>query len=150
MLQYRGRRLARAAVSQLVGNTRENQKIVFGGTSAGGRGSMVLVDHLHDLLHPSSRVYGLHDSGAYQDIPPYDPGYTPFGDQCLHAYSRYQPPISPTCAHTYPDQWQCVCGEYMLPRLETPSQVVIYTYDSYQLSNDLGTSPAHWTFEMCR
>lgn len=137
-------------MSQLVGNTRENQRIIFGGTSAGGRGSMVLVDHLHDLLHPSAHIYGLHDSGAYQDIPPYDPSYTPFGEQCSEAYSRYQPPISAACADQYPGLWQCVCGEYMLPRLETPSQVVIYTYDSYQLSNDLGTSPAHWTFEMCR
>ena len=140
----------RAAVSQLVGDTRQDQKIIFGGTSAGGRGSMVLIDHLHDLLHPSSRVYGLHDSGAYQDIPPYDPHYYPFGDQCRDAYTMYQPPISGVCAGDYPELWQCVCGEYMLPRVETPSMVVLYTYDSYQLSNDLGTSPAHWTTDMCR
>ena len=43
-----------------------DQKIIFGGTSAGGRGSMVLVDFLHDHLHDSTIVYGLHDSGAYQ------------------------------------------------------------------------------------
>ena len=43
-----------------------DQKIIFGGTSAGGRGSMVLVDFLHDLVHDSTIIYGLHDSGAYQ------------------------------------------------------------------------------------
>ena len=111
---------------------------------------MVLVDHLHELLHPSTRVYGLHDSGAYQDIPVYDPAYTPFGAQCRDAYAMYQPPVSATCAGQYPYQWQCVCGQYMLPSLETPSQVVIYTYDSYQLSQSLQTSPAHWTLDMCR
>ena len=40
IIQYRGRRLVREAVSRLVGN-KPVQNIVFGGTSAGGRGSMV-------------------------------------------------------------------------------------------------------------
>ena len=54
----------------------------------------VLVDFLQELLHPSTEVRGLHDSGAYQvrildfrenlsqDILPYNPDYYPFGDQC--------------------------------------------------------------------
>ena len=58
----------------------------------------VLVDFLQELLHPSTEVRGLHDSGAYQvtpsktdgrwlkgnhqDILPFDPKYYPFGDQC--------------------------------------------------------------------
>ena len=76
--------MARAAVSSLVGRERQSeaeenisyifyldknisdQKIIFGGTSAGGRGSMVLVDFLHNLVHDSTIIYGLHDSGAYQ------------------------------------------------------------------------------------
>ena len=39
--QFRGRRLARAAVEQLVAR-RPGQTVLFGGTSAGGRGSMVV------------------------------------------------------------------------------------------------------------
>ena len=35
--------MARAAVSQLVGG-RPEQRVMFGGTSAGGRGSMVRTD----------------------------------------------------------------------------------------------------------
>ena len=84
--------MARQAVSSLVGKDRKgesnrqragenisdkfciknisDQKIIFGGTSAGGRGSMVLVDHLHELLDDSAMIYGLHDSGAYQGQPP--------------------------------------------------------------------------------
>ena len=31
-----------------------------------------------------------------------------------------------------------------------PSQVILYLYDSYQLDNDLGTSPQHWRPDMCR
>ena len=38
----------RKAVEQLVGE-REDQVVLFGGTSAGGRGSMVLVDFLPEV-----------------------------------------------------------------------------------------------------
>ena len=31
-----------------------------------------------------------------------------------------------------------------------PPQVILYLYDSYQLANDLGTSPQHWRPDMCR
>lgn len=149
-IQYRGRRLVREAISRLVGQ-KPVQRIVFGGTSAGGRGSMVLIDGLGELLHPTTKVWGAHDSGAYQDIPPYDRFYYPFGDQCRDAFAMYQPPISSECAdlHLEEFRWKCVCGEYMLPHVMTPSQVFLYTYDSYQLGNDLGTSPKHWTPDMC-
>ena len=32
----------------------------------------MLVDGIKELLHPSTRLWGLHDSGAYQDIEPYN------------------------------------------------------------------------------
>ena len=85
---------------------------------------------------------GLHDSGAYQDIDVY-PGkhYTSFGEQCRRAYEYYnKPEINDKCSEAYPDElWKCLCGEYMLPLVETPSQVQFFQYDSYQLSNELGT-----------
>jgi len=148
--QFRGRRLAREAVSQLVG-MKENQRIIFGGTSAGGRGSMVLVDFIHELVHKSSAVYGLHDSGAYQDIAPFDPGYYPFGKQCHNAYQMYTPPISVECNAIYGEDslYKCVCGEYMLPNVMTPSQVIIHQYDSYQLSQNIGHAPKDWTYDEC-
>ncbi len=75
---------------------------------------MVLVDWLGELLDPSTEVWGLHDSGAYQDITPLDQvgghrllghklsmslmqDYYPFGLQCRDAYNMYQPPISSEC-----------------------------------------------------
>ena len=93
------------------------------------------------LLHPSTELRGLHDSGAYQDIPVY-PGviYTSFGEQCRLAYEYYNhPETNKKCSETYSDElWKCLCGEYMLPLVETPSQVHIFQYDSYQLHNELG------------
>ena len=38
----------------------------------------------------------------------------------------------------------------MLPHVLTPSQVIIYLYDSYQLSNELGLPPLLWNNQMCR
>jgi len=147
--QFRGRRLARKAVEQLVGE-REDQVVLFGGTSAGGRGSMVLVDFLQELLHPSTEVRGLHDSGAYQDILPYDSNYYPFGDQCHDAYQMFQPPLSPECLVAQESEpHRCICGEYLLPLVLTPSMVIIHQDDSYQLKNDIGVNPTFWTEEMC-
>ena len=47
--QMRGRKMALEAVKVLVGSQKENQLILFGGTSAGGRGSMVTIDAVRYL-----------------------------------------------------------------------------------------------------
>merc|ERR1711860_188303 len=106
---------------------------------------------IQEVVGLNSTVKGVHDSGAYQDIPTFDETYTAFGEQCRLAYQLFAPPISKTCSDAYPDElWKCICGEYMLPRIETPSQIIFYLYDSYQLSNAIGARPKDWTTEMCR
>ncbi len=54
---------------------------------------MVLIDQLREVLGPGTRLWGLHDSGAYQDIQPFDPDFVPFGEQCRRAYEIYKPRI---------------------------------------------------------
>ena len=66
----------------------------------------MLIDSLGELLHPSTRVWGAHDSGAYQDIPPFDKFYYPFGDQCRDAYAMFQPPISSECADLHLEEFR--------------------------------------------
>ena len=44
IFQIRGRRMAHEAVKILVGLEKQNQFVLFGGLSAGGRGSMVTID----------------------------------------------------------------------------------------------------------
>ena len=103
--------------------------------------SISIIHFLRDLLHPSTKLRGLHDSGAYQDIPVYSNViYTSFGEQCRRAYEFYHhPKINKRCGEAYSNEmWKCLCGEYMLPLVETPSQVHIFQYDSYQLENELG------------
>ena len=63
---FNGRGIMEQIFLDLVGGL-TNQRIVFGGTSAGGRGSMVYIDHLRDnILDQSNYLVGHHDSGAYQ------------------------------------------------------------------------------------
>ena len=71
---------------------RTNQTVIFGGCSAGGRGSMVTIDALRSLLHPSNNLIGLHDSGDYVEIDPLNKKLDPFMDQCLKAYQFYNYP----------------------------------------------------------
>ncbi len=51
VFQMRGRKMAHEAVSHLVGPETENQFGLYGGTSAGGRGSMVTIDALRSYLY---------------------------------------------------------------------------------------------------
>lgn len=51
----------------------------------------------------------------------------------------------------YPrDSWKCLCGQFMLPLVETTSQVIIHLFDSYQLSNNIGKSPKNWNLAECK
>ena len=151
-IYFHGRKLAFETVTSLIGQ-RENQTIIFGGTSAGGRGSMVTIDLLVRLLPPSTKVYGLHDSGNYVDVDPYNPDQDSFMDQCQKAYELYDhPTVNEQCSNEYKgEEWKCLCGKYMLPMVQTPSQIVFYLYDSYQLHLDIGhgKQPSDWSREDC-
>ena len=57
--------MSQHTIRTLVGD-RENQTIVFGGLSAGGRGAVITIDQIRDLVHPSTTVRGLIDSAGYE------------------------------------------------------------------------------------
>ena len=108
--------MAFETVTSLIGN-KANQTVIFGGLSAGGRGSMVTIDALKKLLPESTILYGLHDSGNYVNLNPLTSYYDPFMVQCERAYSLYnEPEVNLKCQEMYPnDTWKCLCGQYMLP-----------------------------------
>ena len=63
---FRGRRQIERVFLDLIGD-RENQRVVYGSSSAGGRGGMVLIDHIRENILPASTfLRGHQDSGAYQ------------------------------------------------------------------------------------
>ena len=57
--------MSQHTIRTLVGD-RENQTIVFGGLSAGGRGAVITIDQIRDLVHPSTTIRGLIDSAGYE------------------------------------------------------------------------------------
>ena len=62
---FHGRLMSQHTIRTLVGD-RENQTIVFGGLSAGGRGAVITIDQIRDLVHPSITIRGLIDSAGYE------------------------------------------------------------------------------------
>ena len=148
---FKGRQIAEEVVTSLIGD-KENQIVSFGGCSAGARGSMVTIDLIREHLPPSTRIIGLHDSGSYVDIDPLDSGNVKFTEQCRMAYDLYdEPEVNVACQEAYPDErWRCLCGQYMLPLVQTESQMIIYQYDSYQVSNNVGHSPKYWSASDCQ
>ena len=151
-IEFRGKHLAFTTILELVGDL-EDQTVIFGGFSAGGRGSMVTIDQLRSLLPASTKLYGTHDSPAYLDIEPLHPERTGFGEQCRLFYYYLQPEISETCQELYPsedDRWKCVTGEFVLPIVDTPGQTVPYLYDSYQVGSNIGSEPEDWSASDCQ
>ena len=150
-LPFRGRRLVLETVTALLGN-RTGQTVLFGGLSAGGRGSMVIIDPLRQVVDPSNSLMGIHDSGDYVELTPLNPTLVPFTEQCHRAYSFFnKPAISDKCGSAYSNEsWKCICGEFMLPLVQVPSQIIIHQFDSYQLSLNLDKQlPKDWTNEDC-
>lgn len=151
-IEFRGKHLAFTTILELVGDL-EDQTVIFGGFSAGGRGSMVTIDQLRKLLPASTKLFGSHDSPAYLDIEPMDPEWTGFGEQCRLFYYFLLPEISETCQQLYPgegERWKCVTGEFVLPIVDTPGQTVPYLYDSYQVGSNIGSEPDAWTASDCQ
>jgi hypothetical protein len=99
------------------------------------------LDTLAKILPTSTIIRGLHDSGNYVGIPPLNPDLdASFVLQCERAYDTFdQPGVNSQCSEKYQGQeWKCLCGQYMLPLVQTPSQIIIYQYDSYQLGKNIG------------
>ena len=57
--------MSQHTIRTLVGD-KEDQTIVFGGLSAGGRGAVITIDQIKDLVHPSTTIRGLIDSAGYE------------------------------------------------------------------------------------
>ncbi|CAL1131554.1 unnamed protein product [Cladocopium goreaui] len=78
--QFRGARVVRAVFTKLAGRLQGASRLIFGGGSAGGRGSMVLLDEVSDRF-PRLLVRGFLDSPYYLDVPSFSPKFAGFQPQ---------------------------------------------------------------------
>ncbi|KAK3287746.1 hypothetical protein CYMTET_4755 [Cymbomonas tetramitiformis] len=135
-IPFRGRHIVQTLISEL--DVQPGDDFLLSGCSAGGRGAMVQLDTVRELLPSGCHVRGVLDSPAWQDMDLFYPEPTAhtFGSQCELAYIHFAPPISPACASAYPqeDHWRCICGEYTLPHLREDYFLIAYLYDSFQLT----------------
>jgi hypothetical protein len=152
---FRGQRVVGGVFAQLardfsLGAT-PNTTLVFGGTSAGGRGAMFHLDaraaalrNPTPPLQPVAAV-GLLDSPYWVDLPPLYPNLTSLQTQTesirklanITAYSV----VDPACAAAFSgsnETWKCLFGVYRLPFLKTQYLLLASSSDSFQLGQQLG------------
>ena len=160
--QFRGLAVVAAVLEEMVqthgfGASTAKHTLIFGGKSAGGRGAMVLLDSIREMLPlaPAVRaaveVRGLLDSPLWLDIEPLHAGTGPrfagfrsFADATLSFHAHL---IGPGASHesasshcTASPPWRCYFGEYRLPLLRTPYMLIASQFDTFQLDYNFGCS----------
>ena len=65
IVYFHGRLMSQHTIRSLIGD-KEDQTIIFGGLSAGGRGAVITIDEIKDLVHTSTTIRGLIDSAGYE------------------------------------------------------------------------------------
>lgn len=140
--QFRGARIARAVIKDLLANHglgSEGATLLFGGGSAGGRGAMVLLDEMAETLRQYQvQVLGFLDSPYYIDVPSLSTGFAGFQPQHTAVLKNFNAKsvISKRCAAKYRgEKWKCLFGAFRMPMLETPYILLSAQYDGWQLSH---------------
>ena len=100
------------------------------GSSAGGRGAMVHLDYISEMLGSEANqnvsVVGLLDSPYWIDIPPFpNPKNTFVGFENTTKGVYHQANVTHLdsgCAAQYTgeERWKCLFGQYRIPFLKTP------------------------------
>lgn len=153
--QFRGARVVRATLSDLMrnhglGSMRFGKDtLIFGGGSAGGRGAMVHLDYLPQLLGRKSNnvaVVGFLDSPLWIDIPsPPFSTFQGFAAQCQDVFDNFNVThLGQGCIDAYPveEHWKCIMGQYRMPHVAQPYMLMASSYDSFQLGNIVGHRPS--------
>lgn len=149
--QFRGGRVVQAVVKDLVQRRglghglHGKDLIIFGGQSAGGRGAMVHLDYIKEMVGPAAapnvEVVGFLDSPLWIDIPPYGPsGFVGFAKTCQGVFENFGVNhLGSECVVAHPgvdDAWKCIMGEYRMPHVQTPYLIVASQYDAFQLGTN--------------
>jgi hypothetical protein len=146
-MQFRGSVVVGAVLKEMVkkglGAGPARHTLIFGGQSAGGRGAMVHLDYVQDMLGPAAAkntdVFGLLDSPLYIDIPPYPgTGFIGFRAECqgIHSFANITN-LGKECMTAHSNEtWKCIMGQYRVPQIQTPYLLVAAEYDAYQLGRN--------------
>jgi len=115
--------------------------LVFGGTSAGGRGAMFHLDAARTKLAALPgrvRVLGMLDSPLWVDLQPLYRNLPPLQNQTAWVQRLAQAydldVLDPICARDHaPAIWKCMFGQYRIPYLKTRHLLMASSSDWFQL-----------------
>jgi hypothetical protein len=165
-LQFRGQRIVKATLAALVhqhglgstynrtGGAAQDYLLLAGGT-AGGRGAMLLVDHLQGwlidlgILPDAVAIRGLFDSALWVPLTPLGAASaaTSLASQVQTSIALFNATnlAAPACLATHTVatiQWQCLFPATALTFVQTPYLLVQPQFDKRQLKFDLrGATP---------
>ena len=141
--EFRGASIALAVVDEIISKT-NTKKLIFGGGSAGGRGSSVLLDAVANrMVSLGIEVLGFHDSPYYVADEPIS-SFEGFESQTQDVYTNFllgsdlERTVLGLCSDAYPtEKWKCLFGEYRFPFLMTDHLLMTDQFDGWQLSHDI-------------
>lgn len=124
MFSFMGAEIVSQVVRDLVPLGLDNASSLFlAGSSAGGTGVMLNLDHVQHLVHhelelPRVAVRGVSDSGWFMDRAPYsDNGISPI-DAVRKGMELWKARMPKHCAAKYPNEpWRCYFGYRLYPTL---------------------------------
>ncbi|GMH77764.1 hypothetical protein TL16_g07522 [Triparma laevis f. inornata] len=144
--EFRGASIAMAVVDAVVEAVPNTKTVIFGGGSAGGRGSSVLLDSVSERLKDNGvkRVLGFLDSPYYVEEDPMG-DFEGFQQQTIDVYNNFisgsdleEMIIGSACGDAYPnEEWKCLFGQYRFPFIETQHLLVADQFDGWQLSHNI-------------
>ena len=139
--QMQGKQIVQSVLQDLLQNLgmgAAGQLIIFGGGSAGGRGSLVLLDSVRAMIPSSSNVLGFLDSPYYIDLKPYNSDFIGFPGQTVKFNENFKSNLYGECAQAFPDElYKCLLGQYRAPFVKTSYLIIASQFDTWQLSHDV-------------
>jgi len=133
-LEFRGYRIVRAIAKHLASaqGLKSGDTLVLAGFSAGGRGAMVHLDTIHEVLPSGVNILGFLDSPMWLSMIKWQV------EQMQTATNTWvSQDLLRACGDRFSsaERWKCICGEFRVPILKTPFLVVASQYDRFGLGN---------------
>eukprot|EP00948_MAST-09A_sp_MAST-9A-sp1_P003952 g3952.t1 len=129
--------------------------IIYGGGSAGARGSMIHLDYVRPRLlqlrrdksvqehisgdsedSSSLRVIGFLDSAFWLDLQPYSAKAVPFSNQSRMVIANFNVThLGELCKEQFNEEesWKCIFGSYRMNYIEEPFVAIASSFDAFQL-----------------
>ena len=126
---FRGARIVAATLQALVqthglGASGSEERLLFGGCSAGGRGVLTNLDAFASAAPPNVHVRGLLDAAGWVDVQPIVPNMLTLQmmTQKLYGFTSPQAVIPADCAadNAGGNEWMCLWPSTRIPYIKTP------------------------------